>query len=716
MPESPPKLKESALWYAGIGWNVIALYAPKFDTSGACIGCSCEEWRRRSAPDYICPTPGKHPRLSDWEAKATTNQATIENWWRRWPNANVGIAAGKSGLVVVDADTYHEMAEGGRLALTDKETVTNLTGGGGEHYVYKHPAEGPLITNSDSSLPEWVNIRAHGGQFVVPPSLHKSGRRYAWEPGYGPHEFEPAALAKQLCELLQGETGARQRALPIPERIPEGKRHTAVVSLAGTMRRRGMGAAGIEAGLLATNDAQFDPPMPEEELHDIAMWAADQEPGVLLSSNGSEAPKPDGDPPKGWTVVLADALCMTNDFAISDGGELHYYARGRYRPGGKGQVKRQVKQTLVSWGRESIFTGYRANEVISYISADAPRLWTMPPAGKINLINGILDIDKRELLPHTPEHLSTLQIPVEYRPGAEPAAWERRIGEWFPADAQQTPWQLLAWLIRPDIKLQIAALLLGDGENGKSRFLAAIRAFLGSQNVAALSLQQIETSRWATHRLNGKLANICPDLPAQHLETSSIFKALTGGDLLAAEVKHGDLYEYRPFVRLLFSANQPPVSKDASRAFFRRWLVIPFDATFSAEERKPEAAIDAELASPAELSGALNRALDAMADLESDGISETSSMREAHREFHEVTDPVEVWLDTSLVEHSDAFIVKGDLVKSYNEAARVKGWTVLTAGQFGRRVKEWRPNISDGQRRISDRRPTTWEGIGLRDE
>ena len=130
----------------------------------------------------------------------------------------------------------------------------------------------------------------------------------------------------------------------------------------------------------------------------------------------------------------------------------------------------------------------------------------------------------------------------------------------------------------------------------------------------------------------------------------------------------------------------------------------------------PESVIDAELAAPNELSGALNRALDAMEGLVENGITETRSMRQAHREFYEVTDPLEVWLDTNVIEHPDAFVIKGDLVKAYNAAARVKGWTVLTAPQFGRRVKEWRPDISEGQRRLNDQRPTVWQGIGLKQQ
>ena len=348
---------------------------------------------------------------------------------------------------------------------------------------------------------------------MAPPSLHKSGRRYLWETGYGPHEVELAVLPEELRKVLQGKPSHKQKALAIPERIPAGKRHPSLVSLAGSMRQRGMGENAIDAALQVTNEEQCDPPKPKAEVREIATWAAELEPGALFSSNGHG---PEGDPPKGWTVALAEAICTDNHFAVSDGGELNYYEAGRYLPGGRDQIRRLVKRSLIDWGREGLFTNYRANEVGAYIAADAPWLWSSPPDGKISLSNGILDFDSRELLPHSPEYLSTLQIPVVYDPAARPVAWERRIAEWVRPDSLNTIWELLAWLLRSDIKLQIAALLLGIGGNGKSRLLAAFRAIFGARNVAALSLQQIETSRWATHQLNGKLANICSDLPAQH--------------------------------------------------------------------------------------------------------------------------------------------------------------------------------------------------------
>src|SRR5207302_650232 len=125
----------------------------------------------------------------------------------------------------------------------------------------------------------------------------------------------------------------------------------------------------------------------------------------------------------------------------------------------------------------------------------------------------------------------------------------------FPPDARAVAWEILADLLTPDRSIQKAALLAGEGGNGKSRFLAATSAFAGRRNVANLSLHKIEADRFAAARLLGKLANICADLPSDHLTGTSVFKAITGGDAIAAEYKYRDSFEFAPFCRLLFSAN-----------------------------------------------------------------------------------------------------------------------------------------------------------------
>lgn len=194
---------KAAIWYARHGWYVIPLHAPLFDNKHNCVGCTCEAWRRKHTPSYVCNTPGKHPVIKDWETNASNNIATINEWWKRWVWANVGIAAGKSGLLVFDRDSYKDTYEGDELLTpSDENTVTNLTGGGGTHLIYKMP-DGATFTNAHSKLPTGIDIRGFGGQFVAPPSVHPSGQVYQWEAGFGPHEVSLLPVPENLRLILE---------------------------------------------------------------------------------------------------------------------------------------------------------------------------------------------------------------------------------------------------------------------------------------------------------------------------------------------------------------------------------------------------------------------------------------------------------------------------------------------------------------------------------
>lgn len=75
-----------------------------------------------------------------------------------------------------------------------------------------------------------------------------------------------------------GGNGKAQVAPPVGETIPDGKRSVTLTSLAGTMRRRGMGEAAIVGALLAENQAKCDPPLSESEVREIAHSVARYEP------------------------------------------------------------------------------------------------------------------------------------------------------------------------------------------------------------------------------------------------------------------------------------------------------------------------------------------------------------------------------------------------------------------------------------------------------
>jgi hypothetical protein len=154
--------------YATRGWPVLPCHTPTR------TGCSCS--------DAECSSPGKHPRLVNGLHGATTDLVEIEEWWQRWPNANVAIQTGDvSGLVAIDIDRRG----GGDRTLADlvrqherlAKTLAVQTGDG-VHLYFQHP--GRRVPNDASRrLGPGIDIRGDGGYVLAPPSLHRNGRRYA---------------------------------------------------------------------------------------------------------------------------------------------------------------------------------------------------------------------------------------------------------------------------------------------------------------------------------------------------------------------------------------------------------------------------------------------------------------------------------------------------------------------------------------------------------
>lgn len=160
-----------ALTYARRGWQVIPLHSIE---NGH---CSCSRKDK-------CESPGKHPRTINGLSDGSTEETTIRAWWQRFPTSNIGIVTGAvSGIIVLDIDPRHY----GDDALQELEerngplprTVEVVTGSGGRHIYFRHP--GIRIPCSSGQIGEGIDVRGDGGYVVAPPSLHISGREYAWE-------------------------------------------------------------------------------------------------------------------------------------------------------------------------------------------------------------------------------------------------------------------------------------------------------------------------------------------------------------------------------------------------------------------------------------------------------------------------------------------------------------------------------------------------------
>ena len=141
----------------------------------------------------------------------------------------------------------------------------------------------------------------------------------------------------------------------------------------------------------------------------------------------------------------------------------------------------------------------------------------------------------------------------------------------------------------------------------------------------------------------GKLLNVCYDLPSRRLEDSGDFKAIVSGEPIRAQRKNEPAFDFEPYCRLLFSANNLPESDDVSHGYFRRWYIVPFDGQTSRRATRPAPAGEIVAETPAaqrvERPAEPGAALDAPVPGRGASRETSPSMDEAIEEFMAILDP-----------------------------------------------------------------------------
>jgi P4 family phage/plasmid primase-like protien len=353
------------------------------------------------------------------------------------------------------------------------------------------------------------------------------------------------------------------------------------------------------------------------------------------------AGKPAGSPSKYFTdggsllvELLAHDVLQLGELAVGGDDILWRYHHGVWTPA-RHIVRNRLTHLLADRYRRT-----HAAHVEDVIRAHAPHITCDPIPDLINFRNGLLNWTTGDLGDHDPAILTTVQLPVHWTPGATCPHFQQFLNQVVPADIIPTVWELIGYLMLSGNPLHKAVMLMGTGRNGKGTLLRAIVNLLGKHNVTAASLHDLVGTRFTTASLFGRLANIAGDIDATYLETTAVFKAITGQDQISAEHKGRDRFEFTPWAVPVFSANEIPASADTTLGYLSRWLPIPFPNNFQGREDRT---LDTKLAT--ELPGIAAHAVPALRQLMARGeFPLTASTKAALDEFARRVDQVRAWL------------------------------------------------------------------------
>lgn len=421
---------------------------------------------------------------------------------------------------------------------------------------------------------------------------------------------------------------------------------------------------------------------------------------------------------QGWhldiTKLIDDLLTEYSFKTLRDDEECFLYEDGFYTLLGEAKIKEECEKRVP----KKFMTTHSVNEVIGHIkrSTYINRREVNREKWVLNLENGLYNIETGELSPHTPEFLSTIQIPVTYNPKADCTRVKQFFTEILKEEHISTIEELFGYCLIPDYTIQRAFLFTGDGANGKSTLLEVLKHFIGRDNCSNLSLQAIEYQRFAVADLFGKLVNLYADIPSTKMEHVGLFKMLTGGDTVPAEKKFRDRFGFNNTARLVFSTNKPPKVDEDTLAFWRRWIMINLPNKF--EGGKADRKILDKLTTKRELSGLLNVALDGLKRLlNQHHYSYEPSPDEVAERYRKSSDETFAFVEDECETAPDAWVSKTVLYAAFINYCDQNNLSHLGKEAFGRMLKNT-PNahVESRKRRIDGAITWGWEGIKLTEE
>jgi putative DNA primase/helicase len=327
------------------------------------------------------------------------------------------------------------------------------------------------------------------------------------------------------------------------------------------------------------------------------------------------------------------------------------------------------------------------------------------PTRLIACRNGLLNLETRELLPHTPHLFNLNCLPFDYDPNAPtyPGQWMKFLRELWPGDgdgrrARFALQKMFGLMLTSDTRFQKIFAIIGPKRSGKGTIGRILRALLGKDNVAGPTLASISTQFGLQPCINKQAAIISDARLGKNSNMQAIAERLlsiSGEDALTIDRKYKDAWTGQLYVRFLILSNELPQIPDAAGALASRFIILMLQRSFYGEE---DLTLTDKLLT--ELPGILNWALAGLDRLRKRGCFEMpKASLAAIRQLEDLASPVRAFLrDWCDVTDPSANANVKDLYKAYRHWSEERGMRVKNSIVLGRDLRAAQPQIGTGGR------------------
>ena len=659
------------------------------------VSTAAADYAARGFPVLPLKPGSKVPATRNGKNDASADTGQVASWFTSDTDRNVGIVTGeRSRLIVVDIDPRNDGDAGfERLERTFgklPDTMRAKTGGGGRHLYFSLPdgtaglSDRPGVAGYDG-----VDLKA-GGYVVAAPSVHESGNAYTWE------SDTPIAPAPDwLIDLARGGKRIKSAAPPSRGGIIEGSRNDALFRMASGLPARGLSPEAILAALQAENIARCVPPLDADEVERIVQSAMRYEPGADHAETEL-----------GNARRLVDAMDGNARYEPASRDWFCWDERHWARDD-EGQIVRKAKRVVDGLLSAAKLVNdpdtSKRRMAFAFKSQSAARISGMIELAKtepgvpmkfdvfdrqphlLNVANGMVDLRTGELLPHDRNAFATHVIDVAYDPVAACPVFERFVADVLAHDAELIEYvqRAIGYAATGETREQCFFLLHGEGANGKSTFLNAVRAVLGSYAKHTPTETLVAKTGGAPNdlaRLAGTRFVTASEANADQRLADALLKQVTGDEPIVARFLFKEFISFRPSFKLFLATNQLPQVNGNDPAIWRRIRTVPFTRVFTPEQQ------DRRLADKlaAEQAGILAWIVRGAVSWYQNGLPTPAAVHAANAEYRSDMDSVGQFIEERCEVTADAAVSASSLYASYRHHSNDNSRSPVSPTMFGR--------------------------------
>ena len=335
----------------------------------------------------------------------------------------------------------------------------------------------------------------------------------------------------------------------------------------------------------------------------------------------------------------------------------------------------------------------------------------------VSLVNGLLDVEGRRLLPHTPQFFNQTSVPFAYQPDAPaPARWLQFLDDLWPnePDAPRLLAEWFGYVISGRLDLQKIFLNVGPTRGGKG-VIARILAELVGRPTSPVPPSIASAASSASRRSSASRSPSSPTHASRGRDSSTVIERLlsiSGEDTLTVNRKYRDQWTGKLPCRLHVISNELPKLGDASTAIVGQILLLLTTRSWLGKE---DHELERELHK--ELTGILNWSLAGLSRLANGNrFTRPPSAEEAIIAMRDLASPVAAFVRERCRVDAGGEITVEELYAAYRSWCEDNGHAKPTKQNFGRDLRAAVPSVSVKRGREGEARFRVYSGISLMDQ